>query len=1117
MKHSSGFLIATTIIGTLAVGRSSLRHQPSTSDLQSQETGSGSEATGTKPESNPKSAAGVEHAGYEGPWLVTAAYFGQQPPEWGKPGEKEMRIGPDQLWQYFLIPQQPKGHIHALIATVADPVHSHLALTTDRALTSLYRAMNSRDWDFAGQWLPWPTSDQSKKEEIGRDGSYEARKRFEQPGLLLFRKTSRTADGTEALSTEDLMLLFIVGETPTAGIEKLQFKNAVAYAHRFAESKEPVGVLGPSFSGSFSSLLAVLNEGREQGVCFKVENASATKTDLNKAVKQTLKDRFEMTWANLDDEAADITLPLGVPAKDTVTIAEAGTAYGRELSDGVGRKLSDANQYFFPREISWLRNSYSETPAKPNQDGGSDPVPLSLKDTKNAGDAIPTYSDGHFAQSQDAELLELIDHLHHEHTRLARLLATNPLDTLFLARLLRQQLPDLRLLVRSADLMMPLTAARDNLTGTLVLADSAGPLDLRASNGKRESSLDVWPDSTAEWTYFACRELIKNWGATKDKPEDDTELQGIHGLWLTMVTPHGFAPIARFADHANKAQEPKSWSRPSRLWGAVVLTLSCFALLLARGARTDECNLTFPWNRFGLCKAQPGEEGRLFYLTAIHLNLAGMLFLVLLPSLGLPFEDGWFVGIIQLFGACAFFVAVVSSWRLWKQQSGSIDKKEIRENVRNRAFSTLLLLPIFTVLGCWVICCFAPRNLQGSLFRYRALHIFVGASPVLPLFTLLAGFIFVYLIHLTRIAAARGPRLDFPAMALDERCNKRFSSNSVLLRAMFAATGLKMPRRNRTSFILILIIFVTSAFLSMPWRFLAGVEGHAFTFALTTLFLLYLLIILFAGIRLRIGWKLLREMLEELDRTALGPGFGNAKFRKLVGASSVWGQMRRVRTMETVDLSLPKIGEIQASNISPELRQWCEKYTAAAKDLKVIEVEEGMARRSSAIEALYMAASQLCDKLLAEVLEPVWDKGDVTQGPRALKPGTDFVLLQLIAYIRFCLLQLRNLTVLMAGAFVFLVLAINSYAIQAPLIMGRFLFVVFVVLGVTVVQTSASMHRNAILSRLAGRQAGKLDIDFFLKMASVGVLPLLGLLSTLFPSLSGALSGWVQPGIEALR
>jgi hypothetical protein len=971
--------------------------------------------------------------------------------------------------------------------------------------------MNSREWDFAGQWLPWPTSDESNKEEIGRDERYEARKTFEQPGLLLFRKTSR-ADGAEALSTEDLVLLFIVGETPTAGIDKLQFKNAVAYAHRFASSEEPVGVLGPSFSGSFPSLLAVLNEGKEQDVCFNVENASATKADLiskyRTAISQTSKDRFEMTWANLDDAAADITLPLGVPAKDTVTIAEAGTAYGRGSLD--------PNQYFFPREISWLRNSYSETAARPNQDGGSDPVPLSLKDTKNAGDAIPTYSDGHFAQSQDAELLELIDHLHHEHTRLARLLATNPLDTLFLARLLRQQLPDLRLLVRSTDLMMPLTAARDNLTGTLVLADSAGPLDLRAPNVKRGSSLDVWPDSPAEWTYFACRELIKNWGghATGDRPEDAAESQGIHGLWLTMVTPHGFAPIARFADHANAAQEPKIWSRPSRLWGTVIITLSCFVFLLAGGARIHQSNLTSHWNRLGLCDAQLGEEGSLFYFTAIHLNLAGMLFLALLPSLGLPFENGWFVGIIQLIGACAFVAAVRSSWRLWRASS---DKRATRQSSKDRTFWVLLLSPILIVLGCWTIGCFDWRNLQGSLFRYRALHIFVGASPVLPLFSLLAGFIFVYLIHLTRITAARGPRLNFPAIALDESRNKRFGRNSGLLRAMFAAIGLKMPPGTERGFVLILIVYVTSAFLSMPWRFLAGVEGHAFTFALTTLFLLYLLIILFAGIRLRIGWKLLREILEELDRTALGSAFGDPKFRKLVGASSIWGQMRRVRTMETVDLSLPKIGEIQASNISPELHQSCKKYTAAAKDLKLIEVEERIASRPSAIEALYKAASQLCDKLLAEVLEPAWDKGDLAQGSRALKPGTDFVLLQLIAYIRFCLLQLRNLTVLMAGAFVFLVLAVNSYAIQAPLIMGRFLFVVFVVIGLTVVQTSASIHRNAILSRLAGRQADKLDTDFFLKMASVGALPLLGLLSTLFPSLAGALSSWVQPGIEALR
>jgi hypothetical protein len=61
------------------------------------------------------------------------------------------------------------------------------------------------------------------------------------------------------------------------------------------------------------------------------------------------------------------------------------------------------------------------------------------------------------------------------------------------------------------------------------------------------------------------------------------------------------------------------------------------------------------------------------------------------------------------------------------------------------------------------------------------------------------------------------------------------------------------------------------------------------------------------------------------------------------------------------------------------------------------------------------------------------------------------------------------------------------------------------------------MQRNKILSRLSAGVSGKVDLEFVLKMVSVGILPLLGLLSALFPSVSGILFKWVQPGIEALR
>jgi len=1092
------------------------RHENAKKSNES-DAGQGAKPTETEP----------EHGGFEGPWLATSVYFGHEPPKWGLPTEDDVRQGADYLWHtYFRVTPPPQTRLHALIATIPDPMHSHLALRTDRVLTSIYRAMNEQGWDFAGQWLPWAPPDQNSNSGDGGGGDEEEQHRVEaraeQPGVLLFRK-----DGAA-------VLIFIVGETPTAGIDKRQFENAVAYVRNlqggFGGEKEKVGVLGPSYSGSFASLLEVLARGREQHLDFRVVNYGATRKDLNDEYQariiQHLEDEYGMTWANINDDFAEGALwgdctkhdsiqKLDLPVRDVVTISEAGTAYGREKD----------TQYFFPREISWLRNAYPDGTGKgTNQGAGAAAMSLSLKDDKNFGDAIPTYADGHFAQSQNAELLELIDHLHHEHTRLATILATNPLDMLFLARLMRQQLPDVRLLLRDADLMLPQTAAQDNLTGTLVLTASAGPLDLRATDSGVGSIHEIWPDTFAEWAYFGCVDLVKAWGGKE-------ESRGLQGLWLMAVTPHGFAPIARYEYLPKMTHQPRVWPQPSRFWVVTVLCLSLIAILLFAGTlKTDEKRST-PWNRFAISKVENSKAARMFYLAAIHMNVAGMLFLVTVPAFGLIFEDERLVQAVRGVGVFALLVVTLSSIRLFLQQWFCVLDGPSKGHaiVKNAFFWMLLLLALVVVPVGWVMCCRQnPQNWEGHLFRYRALHLFVGASPVLPLLSLAAGFTFVYLMHLTRVSSTEGLRMLFPVRALDEHFQQRFQERARLLRKMCSAIGFIALPRTKGALWAGLGLYFAAAVVTMPWRFLNGVEGGAFTYPFTALFVLYVLTILFACLRLSQGWSLLRQMLEEL--ATLPPGANFERFENVIGSGAIWTQIRRVRTVDTVRASLPLVQQIAKNGAGPVLDRLCSKYQVAAEELLACECKPE--KRSTVINRLYVCGFRLSDYLVKHGLWKWWQAEKATpqanaaaepesDGPsvpaKPTDPATDFVLLQLIAYIRVCMLQLRTLTYLIVGAFMFLVLAINSYAIQAPLMMGRFLFVVFLVLGAVIVRTSTSMQRNKILSRLSAGVSGKVDLEFVLKMVSVGILPLLGLLSALFPSVSGILFKWVQPGIEALR
>jgi hypothetical protein len=61
------------------------------------------------------------------------------------------------------------------------------------------------------------------------------------------------------------------------------------------------------------------------------------------------------------------------------------------------------------------------------------------------------------------------------------------------------------------------------------------------------------------------------------------------------------------------------------------------------------------------------------------------------------------------------------------------------------------------------------------------------------------------------------------------------------------------------------------------------------------------------------------------------------------------------------------------------------------------------------------------------------------------------------------------------------------------------------------------MARDAILSRLSGTDAGKLDISFYLRVLSYGALPVLALLASQYPSVGRSLVSWLQPALNAMH
>src|SRR6516225_9320242 len=137
-----------------------------------------------------------------------------------------------------------------LVATVPDPVASHLDIEFDRAIESLQRAAAFEGYSFERYWLPWRAQNAGG---IYANASAtalrsEERLRQEQPGLLIFRrllkpvvpKSEDTAPGRPKALIQDScyqgaenqdqrLLIFLVGETPTAGLNRTAFFKSLDY------------------------------------------------------------------------------------------------------------------------------------------------------------------------------------------------------------------------------------------------------------------------------------------------------------------------------------------------------------------------------------------------------------------------------------------------------------------------------------------------------------------------------------------------------------------------------------------------------------------------------------------------------------------------------------------------------------------------------------------------------------------------------------------------------------------------------------------------------------------------------------------------------------------------
>jgi len=315
--------------------------------------------------------------------------------------------------------KEPPRDLTFVVATLPDPVHTHLALLFDRMAEVIQDAAQDEGYSYEASWLPWEDKEQTYTHLADEDQAGNRKElREDEPGVLVFRNgltgspiqqgdepeskssgriapasAAKRSDQPDRLSNSALLpyrkglIVFVVGEDPTRGIHTEQFKNALAWIEELkgpdVKSRARAAILGPVFSGSFPSLAKLLSGGESGGYLKEIRGNSSSPLSIYSGTANSGKailgfekaSHSDSSLRNLDIdfhaflERDEVGLErfceyVGMQKQSfgpeaIAVISEDETAYGGN-GEGSDQKacLSRALWLYYPRDISSLRAAY---------------------------------------------------------------------------------------------------------------------------------------------------------------------------------------------------------------------------------------------------------------------------------------------------------------------------------------------------------------------------------------------------------------------------------------------------------------------------------------------------------------------------------------------------------------------------------------------------------------------------------------------------------------------------------------------------------------------------------------------------------------------------------------
>lgn len=1034
-------------------------------------------------------------------------------------------------WSDYLAPLEVAGKLKLVIALVPDPVHTHLGLFFDRSIEAVQQAAQSEGYTFSRATMPWDAGEETEPTNFRlrlEEQTYQ-QAREDIPGVMIFRKSRGHGD-------IEYLLVFVVGELPTEGISKPQFRNALRaiLAIRTASrvpAQQPLLMLGPTFSGSLYSLGEILKKSREIRGFDRIYAYSGTIASGETAqwLQDQLPARFSFRNFNCCDGDALTALGqyaprLGYSAKQIAILSEDETAYGYEL---------DLAKIYFPRDVASLRTAYDRDlrQAQLAGDQGTRPphskLQLNLEDTGRGDDTVATYSPFQTPISQQNVIQQIVMRLRAARSRLVVLRATNPLDLLFLSHYLHDSYPQARIVTLTADLLFQNESGYTPLSGMLVV--TRYPLWVGSGN----SASLAFPSSESESTYLAMRSLLQP--NLPGQPQDPQ-------LWLGILGHDGYRPLAILSQRFTHPKNPDVLPLVrSPIW----ILLCCLAVLLGVSCvRLLEGGSIFSKSSLLAIFAPIKNSIRSAILAMLALLILCFFLEVLLPySFALRnLQRGWRWLLGSLVWA-AVGIFVLSCFGQIKQREpiATSEAAGVSEGSVWRVRPSYLFLVFSACVATFFLLWLWLSSGPDRIFLYRYIHIFCGVSPSVPLMLVIAAGLWwswqslagLTLLDKRRPRLPTNKDLSLPPddvrtqrlQALSEESNHRLSR---LAMPMVWDPWVHGPPLVAAAVAAAMLIDEVG--IRAPLTF----EGLRFDLVYGALLVFVCFLLVSSLSRLTVTWLECRHLLRALDRLPLRQGF-----KRLKGFSwkPIWQLSLSSFDTSTVILSrsvesLSHLANtLRSCKLNPELRT---SVYAAMEELKSIRagLEVHKNREDQLVESFCVFRRRIAAVCAVglKFLSEAWEAEDgpirfeTPEGEGALdrispeiEAVEQFVCLVFFNFILAILLRIRNLAVIVAGTFILVALSLTSYPFVIQTLLRSFMFFVFLALTGIMTVVFAQMHRDATLSAITDTKPGELGADFWLKIGGAVGVPLLGFMTYQFPQVGGFLLSWLQPAFQALR